>query len=322
MDERAVSRCNEKDISPLGIIQEITDLSAKPGATVNFGLMTKPSGNGVDGDDELEGNEEALSTYAEALSINQKRNAFRTTGRMDEKKVAYNTRSKLKAMGSVWLAEILNKDMFQKLCGANSTSGDSSLYNFANTPDAPAATRSIWANNAGADASLTADEVMDTKCLDAAKQMAELASPKIRPVNVDGKNHYVVIMHPYQATDLRKDPVWNEAQRDANVRGEKNPIFSGAMGAYNGMVVHVHEDIIAWSGGAASIPIARAILCGAQAGIIAYGAPTKWVEKSFDYDNIWGVAVGRIWGCLKPMFNSKDYGVISIATAATTASTA
>ena len=71
-----------------------------------------------------------------------------------------------------------------------------------------------------------------------------------------------------------------------------------------------------------SIPVARAVLCGQQAGVIAWGKDVEWVEKSFDYGNKWGVSVGAIFGVVKPMFNSKDYGVISIATAATTASTA
>jgi N4-gp56 family major capsid protein len=139
---------------------------------------------------------------------------------------------------------------------------------------------------------------------------------------VNGKNHYVIILHPYQATDLRKDSVWTQAQREANVRGEKNPIFSGALGIYNDCIIHEHEDIYAWNGGANSIPVCRAVLLGQQAGAIAYGASVNWVEKSFDYGNKWGISVGRIFGVIKPMFNAKDYGVIAIDTAGTTASTA
>jgi len=297
------------------IIQELTDLSAKKGSNMSFGLGMKLSGDGVVGDAELEGQEEAMVDYDEDVAIDQLRHGVRLKGRMDEKKSAYEMRSSAKNRLKIWWAEREDKEILWKLCGRTDKT-------FANTPTAPAATRIVYANDAGATASLTADEVFDTKCIDAAKQMAKLASPKIRPARVNGKNHYVIILHPYQATDLRKDSVWTQAQREANVRGEKNPIFSGALGIYNDCIIHEHEDIYAWAGGAASIPVCRAVLLGQQAGVIAFGAPVNWVEKSFDYGNKWGISVGRIFGVIKPMFNAKDYGVVAIDTAGTTASTA
>lgn len=301
--------------SETSMIQKFTDLSAKAGSNISFGLGMKLSGTGVTGDSELEGNEEATTDYDEDIAVDQLRHAVRLTGRMDEKKSAYNMRTSAKNRLQIWWAERIDQEILDKLCGLTTST-------FSNTPTAPASTRNIWANDAGADASLTADEVMDTKCIDAAKQMAKLASPRVRPLRIEGREKYVLIMHPYQATDLRKDSVWNQAQREANVRGSKNPIFSGALGEYNGVVVHEHEYIYDWTGGAASIPIARAVLCGQQAAVIAWGAPVKWVEKSFDYGNKWGISVGAIFGVIKPMFNSLDYGVITVTTAGTTASTA
>jgi len=301
--------------SERAMIQELEDLSKEKGDKVNFGLGVKLSGDGTTGDNEQEGNEEAMSDYEEELSIDQLRHAVRLTGQMDEKKSAYNMRKSAKERLQDWWAERIDKEILWKLCGYTTKT-------FANTPSAPHSDRSIWANDAGADASLTADETFDTKCIDAAKQKAKLADVKVRPLRINGKPHYVMFLHPYQVTDLRKDSVWTQAQREAGVRGEKNPIFSGALGVYNGVIVHEHEYVYAWSGGAASIPICRAILCGQQAGVIAWGKKVKWVEKSFDYGNKWGICVGAIFGVIKPMFNSKDYGVISIASAGTTASTA
>jgi len=301
-------------------VQVVKDLTKGPGDKITFGLSAKLSGSGITADSELEGNEEAINTYAETLSIDQLRNAVRLTGRMDEKKVAYNMRTDARQKLKIWYAERIDQEILDKLCGKTSST-------FANTPDAPASTRNVWANDAGADTSLTATEVMDTKVIDAAKQMAILADPKVRPIRLNdgmykGTSVYIMVVHPYQATDLRKDPVWNQAQREANVRGDKNPIISGALGMYNGVVVYQHEGIYAWAGGSSSIPIARAILMGQQAGIFGEGKPQQWTEKSFDYGNKWGIAVGRIFGVIKPLFNSLDYGVITCTTAATTASTA
>ncbi len=169
---------------------------------------------------------------------------------------------------------------------------------------------------------MTSTMKMDTKVLDAAKQMAKLASPKIRPIRINGKEYYVVILHPYDATNLRQDPVWNQAQRDANVRGEDNPIFSGALGIYNGMVIHEHEYVYRTNDGSGAAYVARNILCGQQAAVIGWGANVAWVEKSFDYGNSWGISCGAIFGIQKPVFNSLDYGVITMFTASAAASTA
>lgn len=297
------------------MIQELEDLKKEKASNISFGLGVKLSGDGTTGDSELEGQEESMLDYDEDVAIDQLRHAVRLTGRMDEKKNAYDMRMSAKDRLKIWWAERIDKEILWKLCGYTTKT-------FANTPTAPAATRSIWANNAGADTSLTSDEVMDTKCITAAKQMAKMASPKVAPLRIDGKDAYVMIMHPYQATDLKKDPVYKQENREAGVRGKDNPIFSGALGIYDGVILHEHEYVYAWSGGAASIPIARAVLCGQQAAVIAWGKEVAWVEKSFDYGNKWGISVGAIFGVIKPMFNSVDYGVVSIATAATTASTA
>ncbi len=297
---------------PTAMIQEMEDLKKDKGNNISFGLGAKLSGDGVEGDDELEGNEEAMADYDEDVAINQLRHAVRLTGRMDEKQNAYNMRVSARERLKIWWAERIDKEILWKICGYTSKT-------FANTPTAPAATRSIWANNAGADGSLTADEVMDTKCITAAKQMAKMASPKVAPLRIDGKDRYVMIMHPYQASDLKKDPVYKQENREAGVRGQKNNIFSGALGIYDGVILHEHEYIYAWN---PSAPVARAVLCGQQAGVIAWGKSVAWVEKSFDFGNKWAISVGAIFGVIKPMFNSLDYGVVTVCTAATVASTA
>lgn len=301
--------------SEQSMIQELTDLKVAAGNKINFGLGMKLSGAGVTGDSTLEGNEEAMVDYQTSISIDQLRHAVRLTGKMDEKQSAYKMRTSAKGRMSDWWAERIDKEFLDKLCGKTSST-------FSNTPTAAAATRSVFAGGVAAVGSLTTSMKMDTKVLDAAKQMAKLASPKIRPLRIGGKEYYVVILHPHDATNLRQDPVWNQAQRDANVRGEDNPIFSGALGIYNGLIIHEHEYIYQTTDGSGSANVSRNILCGQQAGIIGWGAPVGWVEKNFDYGNSWGISCGAILGIQKPVFNSLDYGVITMFCAATTASTA
>lgn len=305
---------------PNNPIQIIRDLKKGPGDTINIPLTVKLGGNGVVGDAELEGNEEEIVSYSFQMKIDQLRNAVRLKGKMDERKAAYSLRSDAKEKLKIWWAERLDREIIYKLTGQTTKT-------FANTPTAASANRIIYAGGVAAESSLTSGMKFDTKVIDAAKQKALLASPKVRPIKMSdkaykGEDMYIIIVHPYQATDLRNDPVWNQAQRDANVRGSDNPILSGALGVYSGCIIHQHELMYTGTDGAASAATARAILMGQQAAVFAEGTDDNWVEKSFDFGNKWAIAAGKIFGVQKPVFNSEDYGVIQISTAAAAASTA
>lgn len=317
--------------SPNNPIQVITDLTKAPGDTIVVPLTTKLSSGGVAGDSELEGNEEEIVSYSFSAKIDQLRNAVRLKGRMDERRVAYSMRKDAKEKLKIWWAERFDREMLSKLSGDTTGSLTSSMT-FANTPTSPtysgttAANRQIFAGGVTAENSLTSSMTFDTKCIDAAKQQAMLSSPKVRAIKMEegaykGEDFYIIIVHPYQAVSLRQDPVWNQAQREANLRGESNPILSGALGIYNGCAIYQHELAYTFTNGS-SVACARAILLGQQAGVFLKGKDADWVEKSFDFGNKWAIAAGYIFGVQKPVFNSRDYGLITISTAATAASTA
>lgn len=312
---------------PNNPIQVITDLRKNAGDRITVPLTTKLSAAGVAGDSEMESNEEEILSYDFTPVLNQLRQAVRLKGKMDERKVAYSMRTDAKEKLKLWWAERIDKECLAKLTGDtdNKVLADSA---FANTPTAPTADRAVWAGGVSADGSLTTTMKMDTKVLDKAKQVALLASPKVRPIKMEdgaykGESMYVVILHPYQFTDLRQDPVWNQAMREADTRGSQNPILTGAAGIYNGLIIYQHEaTYLHATGGSSSASIARGILMGQQAGVFLRGADAEWVEKSFDYGNKWGISAGQIFGVQKTKFNSKDYGLVTIATAAAAASTA
>jgi N4-gp56 family major capsid protein len=194
------------------MIQELEDLKKEKGSVINFGLGMKLSGAGTEGDSTLESAEETMQDYDETITINQLRHAVRLVGNMDEKKSAYDMRVSAKNRLADWWAERIDYEILHKL-------GGDTAATFANTPTVADATRSVFAGGVAAAGSVTTAMKFDTKVLDKAKQLAVLASPKIRPVKVNGKPYYVAILHPYDATNLRQDPVWQQAQREANIRG-------------------------------------------------------------------------------------------------------
>ena len=328
------------------IIEIKDELSKKKGDTITFGLTAKMTGNGVTGDEELEGNEEKLLAYSESILINQKRFAVRLTGRLDEQKNAYDMRVDAREKLTIKLQEFIERQFFLKLGGVNNVTltdvngtvvAADALW--SNTPDqVPTADtaagygdRYLCADyTSGAD-SLATTDLLTPALISRARVKAALASPKILPLRIGGKNFYVMFIHPWQAFDLKNNATYAQAQREAEQRGKNNPIFTGALGVWDGVIVHEHEyvpflDISAVghnftavaAGTDFSADCFRAILCGQQAAGFAKAKNKKaWVEKSFDYGNQWGFATGLIGGIQKILFNSKNYGCIQVDTAAT-----
>lgn len=330
------------------VVEIQDDLTKQKGDRVHFKLTGKLSGQGRTGDSELEGYEERMVFYSESVLIDQIRNAVRLEGTLDEQKNAYEMRTDAKNELSKWIKEFIERQIFLKLGGVTNTAltdvngvvvGTNALW--GNTPDyipnadeaAGSGDRYLCACATGTD-DMAATDKLTPDLIDRAKAKAETANPKIQPIMVNGRPYYILFVHPWQFYDLRRNPEWAQAMREAERRGPENPIFSGAEGVWNGVIVHKHEyvpflDVSAMGGGSASfrgasgsdsaVDAFRALFCGRQAAGYAKARNLKneWVEKKFDYDNQWGVATSLLGGIQKIVFNSKEYGGIAIDTAAT-----
>lgn len=146
-------------------------------------------------------------------------------------------------------------------------------------------------------------------------------------MKVDGDDYYVMVLHTNQAKQLRTNTntgQWLDIQKAATTGdgSKNNPIFTGALGVYNGVVLHESTRItqgINASTGVAVSNTRRAVLLGAQAAAIGFGKGYSfenfdWNEELFDYGNQLGVEAGAIFGLKKLRFNSKDFGSIVAST--------
>jgi N4-gp56 family major capsid protein len=122
----------------------------------------------------------------------------------------------------------------------------------------------------GTDQALISTNVFDLTLIDKAVEAAKTANPRIRPIKIDGTNHYVMYLHPYQVTDLRINTStgqWLDIQKAAGRRSNDNPIFSGALGVYNNVILREAEHVVTGVNGSTSAEITtvrRAVLLGAQ----------------------------------------------------------
>lgn len=323
------------------LIQVRDEMSKGPGDRVTVGLRMQLSGGGVLGDGTLEGTEEALTVYTDNLLIDQLRHAVRTGGRMSQQRVPYDIREEARVGLTDWWADRIDTAFFNHICGQAAVTdlryaGNNTVLNYSGTNRV--AYPQVSANIPTTDESLSTSDIFTMRMIDTAVEKAKVASPLIRPVSTEIGDFYVLFLHPYQVTDLRAATAaagsWTDIQKAAMTGGlvERNPIFTGALGIYNGCILHessrvtmgMNSTTSVTTSGAGGLGTRRAVLCGAQAVTLAFGQDNSdeqmtWVEEFFDYGNQLGVSAGLIWGMKKNQFNSTDFGTITIPTTASAA---
>ena len=315
------------------------DLKKAAGDQITCGLRVQLQGDGVQGDATLEGNEEALSFYDDSLLVNQLRHAVRTKGKMTEQRVPYNLRAESRDGLSDWWADRMDTWFFNQICG--NTAVTDTRYTGHNAAMAPSANRIIRAGNQSDDQSLTSSDIMTLDLIDIARERAETfkiadnTGPVMRPIKYMGADYYVMFLHDYHVTSLRTSTAtgqWQDIQKSAMQGGDvrDNPIFTGALGIYNGVVLHKANRVtqgVNSSTGAAVTTARRAVFCGAQAAMIAFGGDSgpssfNWSEEMFDYGNQLGVKAGAISGMKKCKYvpendattNAEDFGTLVVST--------
>lgn len=304
---------------------QIKDETSKgPGDKITVGLRMQLSGAGVQGDGTLEGNEEALTTYSDAIYIDQLRHAVRSAGKMSEQRIPFSVREEARAGLEDWWSNRIDTWFFNQLCGY--TAQTDTRYTGNQAAIAPDAAHKVYLNGS-ADESATSSYVFDLTVIDKCVEKAQTATVPIRPLRVNGENKYVMFLHPYQVYNLRTSTTtgqWLDIQKAALSGGKEsgNAIYNGALGEYNGTIIHDSTRVtqgVNSSTGAAITTVRRAVFCGAQAAMLAYGKDSSggemsWVEELFDFKNQLGVSAGMIAGLKKAVFNSADFGTIVVPT--------
>lgn len=308
------------------------------GDRVRMGLRMLLTGAGQIGDDTLEGNEEALVTFSDDVFVDQLRHATRSAGKMTEQRVHFSLREENRMALRDWWAERLEVWTANQL--ACNTAQTNTRFTGLQSPPTVDATHLVIAGGTGATAetSISSTTVIGTgqyftlRDIDVCVARAKTISPRIRPIRINGRDAYVMFLHPYQVYALRNDTSatnsWVTLQQ-ATLQGRTefadSPIVTGALGIYNQTILHEWSYLpTAVSSSAVSVGlIRRAIFCGAQAGLMAYGqanGPNQmtWVEELFDFGNQLGVAAGMIAGLKATVFNAQLFGTIVVSSYAPT----
>jgi N4-gp56 family major capsid protein len=328
LKETYISRFMGETRDSLVYVKDETTKSA--GDRIRVGLRMQLSGDGIAGDGTLEGNEEALTVYTDDLLIDQLRHAVRSGGEMSEQRVPFSVREEAMDGLRDWWADRMDAAFFNQIAG-NTTQTDTKFtgQNATLAPTSAAGNTRIFygGSTEAGEASLsptttasgTTSQEFSLTTIDNAVNQAKIAAPLVRPLRIEGQYKYVAFIHPNQTRKLRLNATanqvnWYDIMR-ARVQGgdlDSNPIFNGAIGEYNGVIMHESSRVPLAPGTTA---VRRAVLCGAQAACFSTGrrdsgTQMKWVEELFDYENQLGVSAQMIWGMKKMVYNAIDFSTI------------
>ena len=319
------------------IIQVKSDFSKNAGDQITYALRARLSGKGFTEGQKAQGNAEGLTFYSQALLINElgQTVGVRNKGAtIDAQRIPFNLREQGKNGLVQWWKDRKSVSFFNHVCGntvSNTESATSgSVFTGLNTVLAHTSGRRLWAGTATTDQGLTSSDVFTVALIDKAKELAMQGNNMIRPITIGGQPKYVVYLDIAQVTSLRTTTTtggWLDITKAAmaGMEATKSPIYTGALGEWNGCILRSSQDISlgvdSTSSSTAVANTRRAVLLGAQAAVCGYGnsnsyGPMKyrWSEELFDHERELELGAWSIWGLKKTQFNSVDFGALTIST--------
>lgn len=329
------------DIKPLigndenAVLQMKSELAKGPGDQITYGLQIQLQGAGFTENELAEGNGESLAIYSDKLTINELGHVVgvKSENTIDAQRVPFDMRAQARMGLRDWYAKRFSTSFFNQICGNTFVTNTKFTGLQATLTPTTVGNRILRQSSYTDDASLTSNDVFTLDLIDKAKEQAisppldsnnNPTIPRIRPIMVGGEEKFVFYMHDYQVTSMRTNTgsgQWLDITKAAYMgKGEKSPIYTGALGEYNDVVIRRAIDIPNGisNAGVQQTSTRRAVLMGAQAGMIGFGqknAPAKlrWNEELFDHKRRLEVSAWSIWGLKKTQFGTPA-GTVDFAT--------
>ena len=331
---------------PNAMVQRISELTqSEKGARAVITLLADMTGDGVVGDNTLEGNEEALRAYDIVVQLDQLRFANRLAGRLADQKSVVNFREHSRDALAYAMADRIDQLAFLTMSGVsygvknngalrNTLGSGQNLSDLAFSGDVTAPTTNRhrrWDASSGLIAGdVTAVAAADTIKYETIVALKAYAKDNyIRGIRAAGNEEvFHLFVTPQVMADLKLDSDFLANVRNAGVRGPSNELFSGSSSLMvDGVMVHEFRHVFNTNGATsgasgnagsngykwganADIDGSACLFVGAQGLAMADIGLPEIVEDSFDYGNQNGISIGKIFGFKKPKYNSDHNGAV------------
>ena len=301
----------------------LDDLQKHAGSNVTFGISELLQGAGVVDLATLTGTEESPITYGDSLFIHELAHAILLAGPISDQYILFNRRKTGRSRLADWYAARTDHSAANQLAGYTPQTDT----RFTGLQAAIATTRQVLPPGVTDAAALGSANTFNITSIDVATNNAKAITSGIRALRVGGRDFYILFMHSSQATDMRTNTSlgqWLDIQKAAMTGGDigDNPIFWMALGMYRQTLIHENVRITnaVSNAGAAVANTKRALMCGAQSAVLAFGRSQndsqkfRWLEELRDFGRQIGIGVSAIWGLVKVQFNATDFAVQAIDT--------
>lgn len=299
-------------VSDNAVIQVKKELQKAPGDSIQIVIRAKLKGTSrTEGDDTLKGNEEEMVFEEQRITVDEIRWGTARKGKMGQKRVSFDLRNQARGALQDLAQEELDRDITTALIKS------------------PAGTDRILYGNSTANSQLSDVDSSDDTCTAAGlrrvkRLLRKQVNPRIRPVKMkNGDELFIAILDTYAVRDLKNDTGttgWAQLQLLAETRGKDNPMFTGALGMIDNIVLYEYEHLPILEGvGAGNIDVAQNLILGAQAAAVVWGQMTEYSEDLDDYKHRHGFSIDEIREIEKLSFSfdgtTRDHGVFTWYTA-------
>jgi N4-gp56 family major capsid protein len=316
-------------------VMELLGLESDQGDKMDYQLVGAPSTGPTEGDAPQAGREEPIIENTCEIGIDALTHGTDCGRKMTRKRSKHDLRKIVKASEGPYWARVIDELCFMYASGAR---GDNAQFLFptgytgfaGNTITAPDSGHKKI--QAGAYSSSGTSYVTTLASLNTVKTIIDMLGvdvngvPEMQPTNVDGTECYIYLMSKYAENDLKSASsgnTWLDIQKALlTAVGKDGDILKGAMGFYDGMILHSHQKVIRFAvgtsiGGVAitTNPISRNLVLGRQALTCAWGVKGNkgvrygWNEFYDDHGRKLVIDTDTCVGITKNIYAAVDYGV-------------
>lgn len=295
-----------------------------------YHFIPQYKGEGIEGQNpSITGNEKSLDEFYMDYRVDQIAQAFSKKGKMTDLRTIWNFREEFKNQLAEWFRDRTESDLVDALTGyitdgvsrqtdtTKLINGEGRCFRIDKDGEAFKLVKTSPADASDAKLlnAIAATDRMNTYALDELQSLAKTAGKyPIKPVRAkNNEEYYILVLHPQAAIDLRRDERW-ERRAIASMTGkgslESDPIATGAIGIWGHIIVKEAEKVRAVSKDGKTV--ARNLLLGADAAVLAYAQTLDYKEETRDYGRVMGVAADEIRGCRKLVFDDCDMNVAQV----------
>jgi N4-gp56 family major capsid protein len=259
------------------------ELLGGPGQILDIPTSIPLSGAGVSEESTLEGNEEALSLSSMKVCPVYRRHAVRM-GRLAAQRSTVDLMQEAKVRLAEWGSAKIDSVRWSSFVAS---SLPSPLNAAAYTPNKLFAVSSAT----GVNDLVAANKV--TVALIRKLRVAMIEQGAVPMRDAAGQEFYGLALHPRQVYDLKGDSSLATMIENASPRGDANPVFTGAIGRLDGVVLYETKSVpVATNANATPTAYATSICFGAEAFVEGIGEQPSWHGDTFDYQAESGIAYG------------------------------